>query len=130
MKAIIVVDKKFLLVQEERDERKFWDLPGGTLEFGEQPQAVLHREVFEELGIEVVIEDTVGIYTFINEEKDLQVVCTVFVCTPVGNPVIDITNNPAQEDIINYGWFTKNDLKNVIADGLLPSIAEIIEKVV
>jgi 8-oxo-dGTP diphosphatase len=30
-----------------------WELPGGKVEPGEQPQAALHREIREELGVEV-----------------------------------------------------------------------------
>jgi 8-oxo-dGTP pyrophosphatase MutT (NUDIX family) len=130
MKAIIVFDKKFLLVQELLNDQKFWDIPGGTIEFGEEPIATLHREIFEEVGIEVSVKETVGVYTFMSRKKDLQVVCTVFHCIPTSAPVIDITNNPAQENIINYGWFSKDDLETLVADGLLSSIAEIIKKAV
>lgn len=28
-----------------------WDLPGGRLEFGEQPETALHREIEEETGL-------------------------------------------------------------------------------
>jgi 8-oxo-dGTP diphosphatase len=30
-----------------------WELPGGKVEPGEQPQAALHREIREELGVEI-----------------------------------------------------------------------------
>ena len=130
MKALVVFNKKFLLVQELLNGEKFWDIPGGTIEFGEEPLATLHREIFEEVGIEVTVKETVGVYTFMSRNKDLQVVCTVFHCIPTSAPVIDITNNPAQENIINYGWFSKEDLETLVADGLLSSIAEIIKKAV
>ncbi|MEM9176473.1 MAG: NUDIX hydrolase [Myxococcota bacterium] len=37
-----------------------WELPGGTLEAGEDPRAALVREVEEETGLEVEIEREVG----------------------------------------------------------------------
>ena len=39
-----------------------WELPGGTLEAGEDPATALMREVEEETGLEVAVEGEVGIW--------------------------------------------------------------------
>jgi 8-oxo-dGTP diphosphatase len=36
-----------------------WELPGGKVEPGEDPEAALHREIAEELGVEVELGDVV-----------------------------------------------------------------------
>ncbi|MEO6077613.1 MAG: NUDIX hydrolase, partial [Candidatus Andersenbacteria bacterium] len=41
-------DKKFLLTKAESGR---WDLPGGGLDWGEDPQAGVAREIQEEMGI-------------------------------------------------------------------------------
>ncbi len=42
---------RFLLIQEENG---FWDLPGGGMDHGENPESCLKREIQEEMGLEVV----------------------------------------------------------------------------
>src|SRR5258708_5815017 len=37
-----------------------WDIPGGFLEYGEHPENGIHREIMEELGIEIKIEEFLG----------------------------------------------------------------------
>lgn len=128
MKALIFFERKFLLIQEQVGDSTIWDLPGGTIEFGEDPIKTLHREVFEEVGIEITIQKPVGVYAFINHTKEVYVVCNLFKAKPVDKPIIDITNNPAQEDIISYGWFKKNDIERLRSEGLLESVANILEK--
>jgi 8-oxo-dGTP pyrophosphatase MutT (NUDIX family) len=50
IKALVVdSSNKFLLVKEENG---LWELPGGGLDFGENPHEGLRRELKEEMGLE------------------------------------------------------------------------------
>lgn len=54
--AIIVRDGKVLATQRGYgDWKDWWEFPGGKIEAGEKPKDALHREILEELGIEIVI---------------------------------------------------------------------------
>ena len=58
VKAICFMDKKLVLVKNERGE---WDLPGGKLQAGEDPAVALHRELKEELSINIQVERLVDV---------------------------------------------------------------------
>jgi len=50
VKGVMAIDGRIPLLLNERQE---WELPGGRLEPGEQPEQALVREIAEEMGIEV-----------------------------------------------------------------------------
>jgi len=51
--AALILDnlKRFLLVYQDS---KYWDFPGGGIDFGEHPHDTIKRELKEEMGIEVL----------------------------------------------------------------------------
>lgn len=55
--GILVEDGKVLLVKEVLRERSRWNLPGGSLEAGETVEAGLVRELREETGLDVRVEE-------------------------------------------------------------------------
>ncbi|MBI2327092.1 NUDIX hydrolase [Candidatus Curtissbacteria bacterium] len=56
VKGIVFEDDKVWLRKNERGE---WELPGGKLDRGEQPEKAVVRELKEELGFEVEVADIV-----------------------------------------------------------------------
>ncbi len=59
--ALISDDKKLLMLK--RADSGNWTMPGGTMEFGESLKDCAIREVLEETGLTVEIQDIIGIYT-------------------------------------------------------------------
>jgi len=51
--ALIVTDRRLLLVRQRRQDRTYWLLPGGGVKFGESFAEALRRELFEELCLEI-----------------------------------------------------------------------------
>jgi len=60
VQGVVLSDAGVLLAV--RSDLQGWELPGGTLEPGETPEAALRREVAEETGLVVVVERLVGEY--------------------------------------------------------------------
>ncbi|CAM3184858.1 (deoxy)nucleoside triphosphate pyrophosphohydrolase [Prescottella defluvii] len=61
--AALIRDGRLLLAQRTRPPELagLWELPGGKVEPGESPSAAVRRELREELGVEVVAGERVGV---------------------------------------------------------------------
>lgn len=55
-------EKGEVLLQRRYDSNK-WGFPGGAIELGETPQMAAIREVKEETGLDVEVNNLIGIYT-------------------------------------------------------------------
>jgi 8-oxo-dGTP diphosphatase len=67
--ALIRSDSEILIAQRplHKNMGGLWEFPGGKLEAGESPETALQRELQEELGIQVKIEDLLPI-TFVSHD--------------------------------------------------------------
>ncbi len=66
VKGLCVRDGKLLLVKEPKELSGQWELPGGGLDFGENPRSGLEREIEEEMRLGVVSVSERPIYAWVN----------------------------------------------------------------
>ncbi|MEU1901723.1 NUDIX domain-containing protein [Nocardiopsis dassonvillei] len=76
--AVIREDGRMLVIK--RRDNGNWEPPGGVLELDESPQEGVVREVLEETGIHVEVEQLTGVYKNIHR----GVIALVFRCKPSG----------------------------------------------
>lgn len=60
--AIIYKNNKFLIAKRKPDKKLggYWEFPGGKVEFGENPEDAVKREIKEELGIQIRVDKNIG----------------------------------------------------------------------
>lgn len=78
--AGVVVREDGRLLAIRRADNGTWELPGGVLELDETPEAGVAREVLEETGIHVEIDELTGVY----KNMTRGIVALVFRCKPSG----------------------------------------------
>ena len=66
VKGLFVKDGKILLTKEAPHLADKWELPGGGLDFGEDPHACLVREIKEELNLDVTSVSQHPVYVWTN----------------------------------------------------------------
>ncbi|WP_345194754.1 NUDIX hydrolase [Streptomyces lavendulae] len=98
--AGVVVRDDGRLLAIRRADNGTWELPGGVLELAETPEDGVRREVLEETGIHVEVDELTGVYKNITA----GVVALVFRCKPCGG-----TERPSGESTA-VQWLTPDEV--------------------
>jgi 8-oxo-dGTP diphosphatase len=110
VKGLILNEGKVLVIQRSfKDEigGGTWECVGGELEFGEDLEAALIREIKEEVGLNATVEKILFATTF-NTDPTRQVVILTYLCKSKHKEVV------LSKEHINYRWSTKDQLKLLI----------------
>lgn len=111
--GIVVRGEKVLLVKRAREPLKGkWSLPGGLVELGEELKQAVAREIREETGLEVGVEELVEVVDRILHDDDTRVqyhyVLVDYLChAPAGEPqpASDVSETvwAKMEELSGYG---------------------------
>ncbi|MFD8504270.1 NUDIX hydrolase [Streptomyces sp. NPDC059687] len=104
--AGVVVREDGRLLAIRRADNGTWELPGGVLELNETPEAGVAREVLEETGIHVEVDELTGVY----KNTSRGIVALVFRCKPSGGTERTSTESTAVE------WLTPDEVNERMAE--------------
>lgn len=120
-KVIVEQDDKLLLVQDPREERDIWELPGGRMNVDENPYKAIQREFLEEMGVEIDIHEVVYMKQFIQGNEGARAFVIVYRAT-----LVDETASFSLEEheVSKVEWFTKSEINSL---ALYPEYEEAIQ---
>ncbi len=101
---------KFLLMKRADDDTffpGFWEIPGGKLEYGENPMRGAEREIEEEAGINVDVGEPLSVMGYEHLIRGIQYIQINYLCLPVGEPKVKLSHEHS-----DFAWITFEDLKN------------------
>ena len=91
---------------QARNERNRWEFPGGSVEFGETLVHALVREIAEECGFEIEVQELLGVVNHIIPDEGQHWVSPMFICrVKSGTP--HICEAHKCEEI---GWFAIDEI--------------------
>lgn len=107
--------KEILLIKRSAKEHvlpNYWDIPGGTLEDGEDPIDGAIREALEETGIRIDKPDLFFYTSNIDTQKNKQFIRMIFIAQILDTKII-----LNQDDHDNYKWINiDNPLQIKVVD--------------
>jgi 8-oxo-dGTP pyrophosphatase MutT (NUDIX family) len=124
VKAFLIREGRLLVVREAEGDR-YWELPGGRIEVGEEtssPVAVLRRELTEELGsLEIEVERPIAIWIRQPEppRRTDFVFLVGFLCRHRSGEIV------LSAEHIEFRWVTRSDCASM---HLAPGYAAAIEQ--
>ena len=102
---------KKIFLPKRADTKKFlpgvFELPGGHIEYGEDPKDGLVREIKEELHSDIEVGDPFFVFEYTNKVKGSQSFEVVYFAKFTSNINL-IALNP--EDHSEFGWFAEDEL--------------------
>lgn len=109
------VERVFL--PKRADTKKFlpgvYELPGGHIDFDEEPTAGLKREIAEEFGMGLEVGDPFYVFTYTNHIKRSHSIEVIYFAKFL-NDLNGLSLNP--EDHSGYGWFSEDELENATTE--------------
>jgi len=122
--AFIGKDNKYLLVFDPRFE--FWRVPGGRVQFGEDAEEALKREIEEELNIKIEINNFLGfgqdVVTLVEKQIKASRLLLYFECEIAEGEI----KRQTSEEISEMKWLELEKIKE--HSNLEPGINNLFER--
>ncbi len=123
--AIIVRDNKILCAKRGESKHSYvsgkFEFPGGKLEAGESPRAALHRELVEEMNIDIPIETMEEFCTVHYQYPDFAVNLHCFICR-IGDQSYDLKEH------VEIQWRTTDNLGDLDWIGADTTVLEMLRE--
>ncbi|MCQ4925131.1 NUDIX domain-containing protein [Tissierella carlieri] len=110
VKGIILYNDRVLIVKRNDNDEVGagnWEFVGGNIEFGEELEQALGREVKEEVNLEITIDKILYSTTF-KTNSTSQAIILVYKCYAKDDKV------KLSEEHVNYKWVSEKELRDLV----------------
>ncbi|BEP29063.1 NUDIX hydrolase [Helicovermis profundi] len=106
VKGLVYFNGKFLILRKTlKSNNEIWEFPGGRLEFGENIEKALEREIKEETILSVKVLFPLGSWTVI-KKSNTHIQGITYLCNSTSEKVI------LSHEHSDYRWIRKEEFKN------------------
>jgi 8-oxo-dGTP diphosphatase len=115
VKAAIFQDGKLLIVQRAKNEKVAggtWECPGGKVEFGEDLETALIREVKEETGLNIDVIRILYASVYNSDPKKQFIILTYL--SSCDDHTVTLSN-----EHMNFQWVGKDQVKSLLAPNII-----------
>lgn len=110
--ALVIHEERVLLVRRAVDPAKGrWALPGGYMDADEMPAPALQREIAEEVGLTIHVDELITIYPMVNGEGQPIGIVLAYAASPQGSSTITTVG----DDVAEAGWFGPTEIPDALA---------------
>lgn len=112
--AVVQLNDRILLIRRANDPGKgLWSIPGGLVEVGETLREAAKREVEEETGVAVEIDDLLDVIENIVQDESGRVKFHYILVDFKAKPLSRIMSITPSSEALEAGWFTPEEIRNL-----------------
>ena len=109
--ALVMHESRLLLVKRATEPWKgMWDIPGGFCNPDEHPAQTAEREIFEEVGLRVVVTGFLGMW--LDRYGDTKRTLNIYYHAQLRAPS-EVRVDP--NEVVEVGWFLPSELPDALA---------------
>ena len=110
--GILIEDDRILLIEHTKNNRKYWLVPGGGVDWGESAAEALIREFKEETGLDIEVEKFLFISETIAPDKQKHVINLYFKIKKVENSS-NIMKLGEEKILTDLRFIPEDEIKNI-----------------
>lgn len=120
--VVLVKDGKILLIKQRKDDKEYWLVPGGGIDYGEKIKDCAKREIKEETNLDIELKQFLFTYESINTDKGKHVLNFFFLAEILSGEL----KLGKEENLVDLKFFEFEKLKEI---KLYPDIVDYLMKV-
>ena len=122
VKAVIIYERKVLLIKKVSAEGGNWELPGGLMEFGEDLHTALRREIIEETGLQEIHIDKL-IYAMTVKVSPVRQIVGIGYLGYANSDMVKLSS----DEHTDFTWADKKELLSLLDEQMLSILKENID---